>query len=85
MNGGVIKPEYKNCRATKRSTMNRYYVASIDSCDSIKMDWHHESSRLICDARTVKTCAFAAMSLTLAVTFLVFFIDVIASLGEKKI
>ena len=85
MNGGVRRPEYKNYRVMQRSTMNRYYVASSDSCDSIKVDWHHESSRLICDARTVKTCAFAAMSLTLAVTFLVFFVDVLASLGEKSI
>lgn len=50
--------------------------------------WHHESSRLICDAstlKTVKTCAFAAVSLTLAVTFLVFFVDMLASFGDKNI
>jgi hypothetical protein len=71
--------------------MNRYSVThspALTSIDSIKVDWHHESSRLFCDAPTlkrVKTCAFAAMSLTLAVTFLVFFVDVLASLGEKSI
>ena len=65
--------------------MNRY---SVFSSDSIKVDWHHESSRLLCDAPTlkrVKTCAFAAMSLMLALTFLVFFVDVLASFGEKNI
>jgi hypothetical protein len=65
--------------------MNRY---SVYSDDNIKEDWHHESSRLICDASTLKTvkkCAFAVVSLTLAVTFLVFFVDVLASLGEKSI
>ena len=65
--------------------MQRY---TVTSGDCVKADWHHESSRLICDASTLKTvkkCAFAVASLTLAVTFLVFFVDVLASLGEKGI
>ena len=55
------------------------------SDDTIKADWHHESSRLFCDAstfKTVKTCALAIVSLTMAVTFLVFFVDVLASIGS---
>jgi hypothetical protein len=63
--------------------MQRYSVASGDT---IKVDWHHESSRLLCNASTfkiVKTCAFAAVALTMAVTFLVFFVDVLASIGAK--
>jgi hypothetical protein len=63
--------------------MQRYSVASSDT---IKVDWHHESSRLFCNASTfknVKTCAVAALALTMAVTFMVFFVDVIASIGAK--
>ncbi len=47
------------------------------------MAWHHESSRLFCDGATMKTCAIAIVSLTLAITVLVFMIDALASFDSK--
>jgi hypothetical protein len=57
------------------------YSAARD--DNVKMAWHHDSSRLFCDAATAKSGAIAIVSLTLAVTLLVFMIDALAAFDSK--
>jgi hypothetical protein len=51
--------------------------------DNVKMAWHHDSSRLFCDGATMKAGALAILSLTLAVTALVFMIDALAAFDSK--